>query len=109
MGEPEWRRAGFRLRGTNCSELVVGRWAVSFALPAGAHAYGDGTGFGIAPEVSAAGGRRALFEVECLRDVYVCGATWDLMPGARAAVRVTVHGPDCRGGSAGPHRLSILS
>jgi len=75
MGEPERQRAEFRLTVTNCSDAVVRRWAMSFALPAGTHAYGDGTEFDIAPESYAASGRPALFEVECLGDVYVCAAT----------------------------------
>jgi len=82
VGEPERRRAVFRLTVTNCSDVVVRRWAMSFALPAGTHAYGEGTEFDIAPESSAASGRPGLFEVECLGDAYVCAATWDLAPGA---------------------------
>ncbi|MEW2118989.1 hypothetical protein AB0945_28115 [Streptomyces sp. NPDC005474] len=109
VGEPELRRAEFRLTVTNDSDAVVPRWAMSFALPAGAHAYGDGTEFDIAPEISAVSGRPALFEVECLGDVYMCAATWDLAPGAQAAVRVTVHSPNGLPMSSGPQGLSVLS
>jgi hypothetical protein len=109
VGEPERRRAVFRLTVTNRSEVAVGRWAMSFNLPPGTHAYGKGTEFDIAPEISAASGPPAVFEVECLGDVYLCAATWDLAPGARAAVRVTVHGPDCLTRSSRPQGLSVLS
>ncbi|WP_435224457.1 hypothetical protein [Streptomyces sp. Tue6028] len=109
IGEPERRRAEFLLTVTNCSDVMVGRWAMTFALPVGTHAYGDGTEFDISPEISTASSRPALFEVECLGDVYVCAATWELAPGAQAAVRVTVHGPNCMPRSFGPKGLSILS
>jgi hypothetical protein len=113
VGEPQPRRAVFRLTVTNTSDALVRRWAMSFVLPAGTHARGEGVEFDIAPEASAAAGRPGLFEVECLGDVYVCAATWDLAPGAQAAVRVTVHGPNglalSSSSSSGPQGLSVLS
>ncbi|MHB9863420.1 hypothetical protein [Streptomyces sp. YIM S03343] len=94
---------------TNTSNAPVRRWAVSFALPAGCHAYGQGTGFDITPEPRAAGELPALFEVDCLGDVYTCAATWHLAPGAQASLLITVHGPDPAVRPCGPQQLNVLS
>ncbi|MFJ1561550.1 hypothetical protein [Streptomyces mirabilis] len=109
VGEPERRRTVFRVTVTNCSDTAVQRWALSFTLPAGTHAYGDGTEFDITPDRSTADSRPELFEVECLGNAYTCAATWDLAPGAQAAILVTVHAPKGDTRSSAPQGLSILS
>jgi hypothetical protein len=92
MEEPAPGHAVFRLRVTNDSYVPVQRWAVSFSLPVGRHAYGEGSEFDIRPEASRAHGVPCLFEVDCLGDAYWCSATWILPPGGQAAIMVTVHG-----------------
>lgn len=66
--EPVPGHGVFRVTVTNESDVLVQRWAVSFSLPAGTHAYGDGTEFDIEPETSGAQDLPSPFEVDCLGD-----------------------------------------
>ncbi|MET7390663.1 hypothetical protein ACFYPT_37750 [Streptomyces sp. NPDC005529] len=108
IGEPQRQWATFRLTVTNRSDKAVSRWALSFTLPASAHAYGDGAEFDIIPESSTTNSRPDLFEIEHLGSAYICAATWNLAPGTHADILVTVHGPTCHAQSYEPQDLSIL-
>ena len=99
----------FRLTVANDSDVLVQRWAVSFNLPAGAHAYGEGTEFDIHPETSRTRGLPSLFEVDCLGDAYWCSATWLLPPGGQAAIMVTVHGENPLEPSGGPQGFRVFA
>lgn len=99
----------FRLTVTNDSDVLVHRWAVSFSLPAGTHAHGEGVEFDIDPETSKAHGLPDLFEVDCLGEAYLCSATWSLPPGEQATVMVTVHGGNRLGTSGGPQGFKVFA
>ncbi|MCF3132749.1 hypothetical protein [Streptomyces olivochromogenes] len=107
--EPAPGHGVFRLTVTNDADVLVRRWAVSFNLPAGTHAHGEGTEFDIHPETSRAHGLPDLFEVDCLGDTYLCSAAWSLRPGEQAAITVTVHGGDPLDPSGGPQGFSVFA
>lgn len=107
--EPALGHALFRLTVTNDSDVLVQRWAVSFSLPVGTHAYGEGTEFDIRPETSTPRGLPSLFEVDCLGDAYWCSATWILPPGRQAAITDTVHGGNPLEPSGGPQGFRVFA
>ena len=99
----------YRLTVTNSSDLLVRRWTLSFELPAGTHAHGEGTEFDIHPEASRTRGLPDLFEVDCLGDAYWCTATWLLPPGGQAAIMVTVHGGNPLEASGRPQGFRVFA
>ncbi|MGW0949124.1 hypothetical protein ACWD4O_42165 [Streptomyces sp. NPDC002623] len=107
--EPAPGHGVFRLTVTNNSHMPVQRWTVSFSLPAGAHAHGEGAEFDIHPEASKGHGLPELFEVDCLGVAYLCSATWTLLPGEQAAIMVTVHGGNVLGPSSGPQGFGVFT
>ncbi|MET9125922.1 hypothetical protein [Streptomyces sp. NPDC004528] len=109
VAEPAPGQGVFRLTVTNESDRAVRRWAVSFSLPAGTHAHGEGTEFDIHPEASKAHGLPELFEVDCLGDVCLCSATWRLPPGEQAAITVTVHSGNTRERPDAPQGFGVFA
>ncbi|MGW6259932.1 hypothetical protein [Streptomyces sp. NPDC055085] len=110
VGEPERQRVTYRVTVTNRSDTTVERWALSFVLPTGTHAFGDGTEFDITPDGSTGTHNTPdLFEIEHLGNAYTCAATWPLSPSQDAAVLITLHGPNCHARTAEPQALNVIS